>query len=98
MIASTGAAITTRPAERTAASGLSAAASHQGWAASATRDSGRRAQITMRRATSFSRAARAIDPPRRPGARMVSWVITDGGGATRLLAESDNVLERLFVE
>jgi hypothetical protein len=72
MIWSTGAAITTRSADRAASARDSAAASHQGWAARAGRISGRRAQITMRFATPRARAARATEPPSRPGATTVS--------------------------
>src|ERR1035437_496795 len=65
--------MTTRVAFLTAWAGVSATASHQGCLPNLSRNSGRRAQSTMRCATPCARAARATEPPIRPGARMVSW-------------------------
>ena len=69
---STGAATTTMSAPFTASSGVSQVALHQGCSARASLVSGRRAQMTILRAMARARAARATEPPMRPGARIVS--------------------------
>ena len=71
-IMSTGAAITTRSAPLTASSGVSQVAVHQGCSASESRVSALRAQITIFAAAPRAFAARATEPPRSPGARIVS--------------------------